>query len=236
MALVTREQWGAKDPKATNKWTISNLFGVTVHHFASPRHASTPAGSAALMRGVQAGHMAPGGLGAKDGGNDIAYNFCFDDFGDIYIGRGWPNMTGANGTTFANLHYLAFCYMGHSDLDPFSEKAQDSCALLISQAFKKGVDREVVPHKKWTGSSCPGNRGLAWVTGGGWKKDLPTVKRVRFELWDDARMITKSEIVPISQSAERWHDFEKRVSDKAHALLAAEGERGSVQFRRRVLS
>ena len=140
--IISRAEWGARPPRAPlTRWNISLLHGVTIHHFASPRSASRPAGSAALMQRVQRAHQAGEFF-------DIAYNFCFDRFGQIFEARGWQWQSGGNGTTDANRNYLAFCYMGHSDLDGFPEAAQDACGQLLREAFRRGVDRVVVPHKR----------------------------------------------------------------------------------------
>jgi N-acetylmuramoyl-L-alanine amidase CwlA len=229
MKIISRAEWSAEDPeRPLTPWDPSLLHGVTVHHFASPSSAAMAAGSARLMQGVQRSHKA-GEF------TDIAYNFCFDKFGQVFEGRGFGFQTGANGTTDANRHYASICYMGDSDKDGFPEQAQKAAAWLLLEWFKRGTDRVVVPHRKWTGSTCPGAAAHAWVVNGGWKADLPQAKKVRWELWDDEKLLSKSATVPVEDSAERLKAFLGRVGGTIDKVAAAEGNLGRVQLRRRVI-
>ena len=63
LQFVSREEWGAKPPRKVTKLDPSNLSGVALHWFGSPSAAPSHEGCAALLRSVQATHMAPGGLG-----------------------------------------------------------------------------------------------------------------------------------------------------------------------------
>lgn len=237
MAFVIepRSAWGAKPATGRTSWVTKELFGITQHHFGGPDAAANHAGCLANARSVQATHMKPGGLGTTPprGGADIGYNFGVCPHGRILTFRGWNTQTGANGTTFANEHYLAIVYMANTDVDPFPEIAQDAIAWLYAQAFKKGVSRVVVPHQKWTGSGCPGDKILPWVNSGAWKKDLPSVAKVRWELWDDNKRIDQSLTVPIAQSFERFKMFQDHVARQAHDRAVAEGKLGNVGYFRR---
>lgn len=231
LKIITRKELGIEDREGGVQWNESALLGITVHHFGIPRAAATAALSRRLWLGVDNSHEA-GEF------NDIAYNFGVDDFGQIMEGRGWDWMTGANGTNFSNRNYLSIVYMGHSGLDKFSDVAQKHMAWLFKQAFGKGVGVTVVPHRKWTGSECPGSKAHSWVVNNGWKADMPVKpKRVQFFLLDDGKIIDKSAIVPISQSAERWKIFRNsNAASLAHKHMAAEGVTGNVQFVRKVLA
>lgn len=229
--ILTRKELGIEDREGPGtQWDIGDLFGITFHHFGSPRAADDAAESRRFWQSVDNTHEA----GEY---NDIAYNFGVDDFDQIMEGRGWNFQTGANGTSFANQNYLSVVYMGNSDLDKFSDVAQKNAAWLFDQAFKKGVGVTVVPHQKWVGTGCPGDKGLNWVQGG-WRVDLPQAKptRVQFFLMDDGDVVDRSLIVPIKESKERWNAFRNSdAADKAHAHMVAEGKVGSVQFVRKVL-
>lgn len=236
--IITRAEWGAKPAKAVTRWDPDDLLGVAVHHFAKPRALKTLAGSKSQMRAVQAVHMGPGGLGTKDGGNDIAYNHCVDVRGAIFEGRGFLAQTGANGNEAVNRTHASVCFMGDSDLDGFPEAAQASIAWLLAEWFKRGVSMRAVAHGDISpdGTACPGNRAEAWVHSGAWKKDLPSAKRVEFVLMDDGVIVDRSRRVPIEESLARWNLF--KASDagrKAHDRMAAEGAKGRIGFERRVL-
>jgi hypothetical protein len=233
--IISRDEWGAKPPKAVTPWNIEDLLGVTIHHFGTPRAAASHAGCDDLLRSVQSTHMAPGGLDTTDGANDIAYNFGVCPHGRIFELRGWDAQTGANGTTSANENFLAFVYMGHSDLDGFPEVSQDLLGFLLKQAFNKGVGVSVVPHRKFTGSECPGDRAHKWVVTGGWKADLKP-ERAQFLLIDDGGIVAKSRPFPIAESKARWEKFRSSAGNKAHARMVEEGNRGTVQFVRKVIT
>jgi hypothetical protein len=229
--IITRKEWGAQPAESKTAWDPDDLVGVCVHHFAVPRSATTRTGSAALMRSVQRSHQA-GEF------SDIAYNFCFDKFGQVFEGRGFGFQTGANGNGAVNRTHAAICYMGNSDLDGFPDVAQKAAAWLLKQWFSKGTGMDVVPHSHLSpdGTACPGAKARTWVTTGAWKADLPsTARQVQFLLLDDGVVVDKSTRVPLAQSKGRWDKFIRSdAADKAHAHMAAEGKRGTVQFVRKV--
>jgi hypothetical protein len=232
-SIISRSGWNARAPDSCTSQNPDGLLGVTVHHTASPRSVSAASLSAALVRGIQNFHMDT----SPEGYVDIAYNFLFDKFGQIFTGRGWNCRSGANGTGEANRTHLSFCYLGHSDLDGFPELAQDACAFLIAEAFKKGVGRHVVPHSFWgTGTACPGNAARNWVNSGAWKADLPTAKRVRYEVWDGGERQMASTEAPIENSRDKLANFLQNHVGGIHKLLAEEGKSGDVRLIRRVLS
>jgi hypothetical protein len=232
--IVPKSRWGGRPADSCTGQDPDDLLGVTIHHTASPRSASSASGSAALVRGVQNFHMDT----SPEDYVDIAYNFLFDKWGQIFQGRGWACRSGANGTSESNRTHLSFCYIGHSDLDGFPQAAQDACAWLLSEAFKKGVGQHVVPHSFWgTGTACPGNKIRNWVASGAWR--IPA-KQVRYLLLDEGEVVFKSGKVPLSESKERLKTFLARLRsedvDALHKQLADEGKTGAVKLARKVYS
>jgi hypothetical protein len=230
MNIQSRASWGARPAESFTAWDPDDLQGIAVHHFAIPRSAATPAGSEALMRAVQNAHMA-GEF------SDIAYNHCFDKWGQIFEARGFNRQTGANGNQTVNRTHAAICYMGNSDLDGFPEAAQDAAAWLIKQWFNRGTGLQVLPHQALSpdGTACPGTRAKGWVTSGAWKADLPSTRFVQYFLRDDGIIIDRSVKVPIAESLERWRTFsESDAQRKAHDRMAAEGMKGEIGFVRKV--
>lgn len=228
--IISRSDWGARAPESITPWNVANLLGICYHHFGSPRAADDHSGCDNLMRSVQNFHMDV----SDEDFVDIAYNFCVCPHGFVFEGRGWDHQTGANGTTVANQTFLAVCYMGNSDEDGFRELAQDASAKLFASGFKKGINRVVVPHRKFTGSECPGDKAHAWVTSGDWKKDLPSVNRVRWEAWDDGDMLEASIWVEPSKSDERLAMFVEGHKGKLDNTAQEEGKSGDVRLVRRV--
>jgi flagellum-specific peptidoglycan hydrolase FlgJ len=164
LKFVSREGWGARSPRSVTKRDPSTLSGVVVHWFGSPSAAATHEGCPALIRSVQNGHMAPGGLGARNGANDIAYNHAVCPHGVAYTLRGFGVQTGANGTTRANEEYAAVVYMGgEKDGRPVTKEALPVIAEVIRMWQAKGAGPLVKPHGFFTGSKCPGPDLGAWL-------------------------------------------------------------------------
>jgi hypothetical protein len=236
-SIITRAQWGGRPADSCTSQNPANLLGVTIHHTASPRAPDSGGKSATLVRGIQTFHMDI----SDQKYVDIAYNFLFDDFGQIFAGRGWTCRSGANGTTESNRTHLSFCYIGNSDSDPFNDTAQKACAWLLREAFKKGVGMHVVPHSHWgTGTACPGAKAKAWVTSGAWKADMPSTRRVQYLLMDDGVIKWKSSVSAASESRDRMKKFLNRLETEQdaelHKLLAEEGRSGKVSLVRKVLT
>lgn len=231
MDIISREELGIADMKpGIPTQDPDDLIGITIHHTAIPEAPDSEKESRSLWQGIDNFHE-------RDEYLDIAYSFGFDDFGQILEGRGWTRRTGANGTSLANATRLAFVYIGNSDKDAFNERAQDACAWLIGQAFKKGVGKSVVPHSKFVQTGCPGNRAENWVMSGAWKKDLPQPKQVQFFLLDDGELLLKSGKFPIARSDEELKDFTHRdlYHKRMHSRMVREGEVGNVTTLRKVI-
>ena len=96
LEFVSRQEWGARAPRQVTKRDPSTLAGVALHWFGSPSAAASHEGCPALLRSVQNAHMAPGGLGASGGANDIAYNHAVCPHGVAFTLRGFGVQTGAN--------------------------------------------------------------------------------------------------------------------------------------------
>lgn len=233
--LITRAEWGAIPPESPlTPWSPGDLLGITVHHFASPRAAADHSGCDELMRSVQRGHQA-GEF------TDIAYNHCFCKHGFAFEARGFGFKTGANGTSAANQNYAAICYIGNSGSDGWPELAQDAGGWLLAEWFKRGTNRVVVPHRKWTGTECPGAPATTWVIDGGWKADLPlpAPTRMRWEAWDEGEKIAESvtEAIgdPVVENA-RLHTFVSTNLGLIGRAARDEGGVGDVKIVRRVLA
>lgn len=170
MEILPRSAWGAAPPKSRSSLPPSSLRGVTVHWFGSPKAAASHTGCPALLRSVQRTHMGPGGLGVAEGGSDIAYNHAVCPHGTLYELRGFGVKTGANGTTAGNSAHAAIVYMAGTG-DPFTEPGMAGLNFLIDAWRKRGAGSEVVPHQRWTGSTCPGPDIIGWLLAGRPQKD-----------------------------------------------------------------
>jgi hypothetical protein len=162
LRFVSRAQWGARPPKSVTRRPPSALAGVAVHWFGEPGAAGSHEGCAALLRSVQRTHMAPGGLGAKNGGADIAYNHAVCPHGSAFTLRGFGVQTGANGDNESNRAYAAVVYMAGTG-NRVTKEALPVLAEVIRMWQAKGAGPLVKPHHFFTGSTCPGPDLLKWV-------------------------------------------------------------------------
>lgn len=163
LRFVSRERWGARKPKSVTKRAPSELSGVAVHWFGSPRAAGSHEGCSALLRSVQNTHMGPGGLGVASGGADIAYNHAVCPHGKAFTLRGFGVQTGANGDEASNRTFAAVVYMaGTGDRAP-TDEALGTLADVIRAWQRKGAGPLVKPHQFFTGSDCPGPDLLKWL-------------------------------------------------------------------------
>ena len=162
LTIVSRKEWGAKAPRRVTKRKPSDLSGVAVHWFGKPSAAASHAGCAALLRGAQNTHMAPGGLGTKDGANDIGYNHAVCPHGVAFELRGFGVQTGANGNASANEQYAAIVYMAGTG-DTLTDEAAAVLAELIRMWQAQGAGPLVKPHQFFVQTSCPGPDLLKWI-------------------------------------------------------------------------
>jgi hypothetical protein len=157
--------------------------------------------------------MAPGGLGVPGGGADIAYNHAVCPHGSVYELRGFGVQTGANGTTDGNRRHAAIVYMA-GEGDPLTDVAKVGLNFLIEQWQKRGAGGEVSPHRRWTGSECPGPALLSWLAAGRpieEDEEVPTWFKAWFE-WRlfDGRDETRPKSAP-AQIGQQYLDIVKQA-------------------------
>lgn len=160
--FVSRAEWGAKPPRSVAKRDPKTLAGVALHHFGSPRAAKSHDGCAALLRGIQADHMRPGGRLSPSGGADIGYSHAVCPHGFAFTLRGFGVQAGANGDARSNREYAAVVYMAGTGDKPTKE-ALPVLAEVIRMWQEKGAGPLVKPHRFFTGSECPGADLLKWL-------------------------------------------------------------------------
>jgi len=133
--------------------------GGCVVHWGGPRQSNgSHAQCEATWRAWQSMHMGPGGLGTRNGANDIAYTAGFCNHGFVLAGRGWDVRTGANGSNVGNQSNYAFAWIGGSG-QTANRRALDALEWLILEARTKGSagDRSR-PHSDFQSTSCCGNQ------------------------------------------------------------------------------
>lgn len=157
MALITREQWGARPPKRVSH-NISPISATG--HWGGPspwrgRDFNDHARCYAIVRSWQNFHMDTRGWA------DIAYSGMPCPHGHVFQGRWTRVRTAANGTNSGNFNSYALCYIG-GEGDPLTEAGK--------KAFIDGARWLHVPlrhaHSDWKATGCPGPEIRNWIKSG----------------------------------------------------------------------
>lgn len=164
MDIVSRADWGARNPKTTTALDLDQLRGMAVHYSASG--ADSPddhARCAGRVKAIQAYHM------DSNGWADLAYNWLVCKHGSIFEGRGWGLRSAAQGTNPGNDHYHATCFLG-ADRDG-RDDVLPAGRLALHEIIAESRARyphawEVRPHSDFRATACPGNELRAWLGAG----------------------------------------------------------------------
>jgi hypothetical protein len=121
---------------------------------------------AGRVRGIQRYHM------EEKGWLDIAYSQLVCKHGYVFVGRGYGIRTAANGTTAANDHYFAVCFLGddtprQSDLTRQARHALGELIRDYQRRYPRAL--HVRPHWAFTSTECPGRELSAWIDRRGWR-------------------------------------------------------------------
>jgi hypothetical protein len=157
MKIISREVWGAK-PNKKKFSALGEVKGLVVHWSAYPK-AFTVQDEMEQVRRIQDLHQ------NDRGWNDIAYNYCVGDSGNLYVARGNGNRSAAQGgntrqeINYNNKHYMAVCWLGGSNPDDMPSKE----AVLAVKELWKQVGGELRPHSSFKSTNCPGNSWRMWI-------------------------------------------------------------------------
>jgi len=155
VTFFSRAELGMQAPRSVSR-NVAPTAGLTVHYGGGAQRIASVEQAVDRWLRWQAMHMSPGGLGTRNGGADIAYNFGFDDWGNVYAGRGLGVRSGANGSNEGNQTTYAACWIGGKGETP-SAKALEALNWIIERARAEGgAGLGVHPHSKWRATACPG--------------------------------------------------------------------------------
>ena len=125
------------------------------------------ASCAGRVLGIQRYHM------EDKGWLDIAYSHVLCRHGFVFVGRGYGIRTAANGTTQANDHYFAVCFLGddtprRADL---TRQARQTLGELIRD-YQRRYPRalHIRPHSAFTPTECPGRELGAYIDRREWRR------------------------------------------------------------------
>lgn len=86
---------------------------------------------------------------------DIAYNFGFCNHNYVLAGRGLRVRSAANGTNQGNLTHYAAVWIGGEN-ERIANGAYSALEAIVELVRSDGAGLSVVPHSRFTGTSCPG--------------------------------------------------------------------------------
>lgn len=148
--FYTRSELGMRSPRSVNRNITPRNGGVAVHYGGPAQKITSQKRAREVWRSWQNYHM------NHHGWVDIAYTAGFDNWGNVYAGRGYGVRTAANGTNTGNQNYVAFVWLGGGNEQP-SDAALDALNWLIQDARRNGAGNAVKPHSFFKSTSCPGN-------------------------------------------------------------------------------
>lgn len=149
--FYSRAELGMRRPRSVSNNINPGNGGVAVHHGGGAQRITSQKQARDRWLAWQRHHM------DGNGWVDIAYTAGFDNWGNVYAGRGYGVRTAANGTNAGNQSYLAFVWLGGGNEKPTAE-ALNALNWLIEDARKNGgAGNAVKPHKFFKATACPGN-------------------------------------------------------------------------------
>lgn len=156
IAWVTREMWRAARVSGTENKVPARPAGIVVHWSATAAERGSHALCMSQVRGIQRYHQ------QGKGWADIAYNFLICSHGNVFVGRGTSAGSAANGTTSANTHWWAVCFL-QGPHDAVSPSAGTAFVNLRTYLAQRGCGAAVEPHHKFITTECPGAILSSWL-------------------------------------------------------------------------
>lgn len=146
----SRSDLGMTRPRSVSNSISPQNGGVAVHYGGAAQNIGSESRARQVWKNWQSYHM------NTHGWADIAYTAGFDNWGNVYAGRGFGVRTAANGTNTGNQNFYAFCWLGGGNEEPSAE-ALEALNWLIDEARREGgAGLAVRSHSSFKSTSCPG--------------------------------------------------------------------------------
>ena len=132
--IVTRAAWGADESIVRDAPSYADRLAFAVVHHTAGTKPSSPAQSAAVVRGIQAYHV------KSNGWDDIGYNFLVDPFGQIFEGRAGGldrNVIGAHAQGF-NTGSVGAAVLGSYGSEAIPAGAKEALVSLLAWRLDVG--------------------------------------------------------------------------------------------------
>jgi hypothetical protein len=158
--IVSRAQWGAAPARPGTPRTVDEVTDTFIHY--TDVHENIPTASeaseAAIVRAIQAHHMATGYV-------DIAYEGLVGFGGNIYEGRAsdiWDGSTCNNNRNGYGLCFLTDGLITHPQGDSMR------FAVALGRLHFPNMARVPLPHSSQCPTACPGNEIRRWINHQKW--------------------------------------------------------------------
>lgn len=220
MTWVTREEWGARRPKAgPGALAPARVEGVALHWPAMSRPAHGIENVARLLRAWQASHM------DSQGWSDIGYQEAIDQDGNVYQLRGLSTQSGANGDQDVNERFGALLLVLAPGEHPTPAMTKAVRRRVAEHRRRFPNSRAVVGHQdvRPEPTACPGPIVMALIRAGAFtpgarrRRTPNNVTRARAALHDAVADLQEAreylEATPASRDAAR--DAGGRANDLA---------------------
>jgi len=132
--IYTRAEWGADESIVQGSPSYADRLAFAVVHHTAGGVPSSPAQSAAMVRGIHTYHV------RSNGWNDIGYNFLIDPFGQIFEGRAGGmtrNVIGAHAQGF-NTGSVGVSVLGNYDAKTIAPAAREAVAEFLAWRLDVG--------------------------------------------------------------------------------------------------
>lgn len=149
VGFVTRAEAGLVKPNSYSRNISPERGGAAVHYGGPAQGIDNHPECLGVWRGWQRFHLGKGWA-------DIAYTGGFCDHGYALAGRGHGVRTAANGTNDGNQRFHAYVWLGGKGETP-TELALDALDWWLQEGRTTGGNGlQVIEHKVFTGTECPG--------------------------------------------------------------------------------
>lgn len=168
--IIGCSDWGARKPKS-HIVTIPASKRILFHHTAghhpeiSLPHDESRAEAIRYAKDIQRMHMAPGGLGAPNGGIDSGHNLLICRNGLILQGR-WLTISAIRaGHMVSSAHCpnqndqigIEHEHLGSEEMTVPQRESSARVMAWIADQYELGQVLPVDPHSKYFATSCPAN-------------------------------------------------------------------------------
>lgn len=214
MKIIKRKDWGARSPKSTYS-KLGEIKGLVVHWSAYPK-AITVAEEMAQVKQIQALHQ------NDRNWNDIAYNFCVGDSGNLYEARGMGVRSAAQGgntreeINFNNKHFYAVCWLGGS----LPEDQPSKKAVQAVKDLWKEIGGDIRPHSSFKSTNCPGNAWRKWIDG------RLTFVPEELEKQEEVQTITRFNIMRLGDQGQNVEELQIMLNQLNKTQLIVDGDFG----------